>query len=145
MRLTEITPSYVTVMDKRALCQRLTWLLTRDHMMSERNARLWRLSSRTPRVRKHSTPTQLKSVIPARLHVTVNLKCLTTARQRRTVIRLYPCFDVQHDSGDPPTVTGNGRFNREQLPFCLFLFVGEIVRNLPLPRLNGDLCLMAQR
>ena len=31
----------------------------------------------------------------------------------------------------PPTVTGNGRFNREHLPFCLFSFVGEIVRNLP--------------
>ena len=88
-------------MDKRALCQRLTWLLTRDHMKSEPKARLRRLSSRTPRVHKHSTLTQLTSVILARLHMTVNLKCLTTARQRRTVIRLYPCCDVQHDSSDP--------------------------------------------
>ena len=46
-------------------------------------------------------------------------KCLTTARQRRTVIRLYPCCDVQHDSGDPPTVTGNGRFNREHFTLLL--------------------------
>jgi len=42
--------------------------------------------------------------------VTVNLKCLMTARQGRIVIRLYPCCDVQRDSGDPLTVTGNGRF-----------------------------------
>jgi len=48
----------------------------------------------------------------ARHHVTVNLKCPTTARQRRTVIRLYPCCDVQHDTDDPLTVTGIGRFNR---------------------------------
>ena len=45
LRLMDITPSYVTVMDKRALCRRLTWLLTRDYMKSKPNVLLRRLSS----------------------------------------------------------------------------------------------------
>jgi len=102
-------------------------------MKSKPNALLRRLSSNSEVSQALDADA---AVIPARHHVTVNLKCPTTARQCRTVIRLYPCCDVQHDSDDPLTVTGNGRFNRKHLPFCLFLFVGEIVRNLP--RLNGD-------
>ena len=131
LRLMDTTLSYVTEMDKRALCQRLTWLLARDHMKSKPNVFLRRLSSKIPRFLKHSTPTQLTTAIPARHHVTVNPKCPTTARLRRTVIRLYPFCDVQHDSDGPLTVMGIGRFNPKHLPFCLFLFVGEIVRNLP--------------
>ena len=82
-------------------------------------------SSKTPRFLEHSTPTQLTTVITARHHVTVNL-CLTTARQRQTVIRLYPCCVVLHDSDDPLTVTGNGRFNRKHLPFAYFYLLGRL-------------------
>ena len=40
-------------------------------------------------------------------HVTVNLICVTTARQPVAAIRLYPCWDLQHHSEDP---LGIGRF-----------------------------------
>jgi len=132
----DITPSYVTEIDKRALCQRLTWLLTRDHMKSKPNVLLKRLSLKISRFLKHMTMTQLMTMIPARHHVMVNLKCLTTACQHQAMIHLYPCCNVQHDSDDPLTITGIGRFNRKHLPFCLLLFVVEIVRNLP--HCNGD-------
>jgi len=59
-------------------------------------------------------------------HLTVNLKCPTT-RQRRTVIRLYPCCDVQHD---PLNVTGIGGLTGSISPF-LFLFVGEMWGTCP--------------
>jgi len=66
------------------------------------------------------------TVILVQHHVTGNLKCPATASQRRTVIRLCPCCDVQHDSDDSLTVTGIGRLNRKHLTFCLFYLLGRL-------------------
>ena len=105
----------------------------RDHMKSKPNVLLRRLPSKTPRLLKHSTPTQLTTVIPARHHVTLNLKCPTTSCQRRTVIRLYPRCDVQHDSDDPLTITGMDGLTGSIYP-CAFICWGDCEEFAPLER-----------
>jgi len=103
----------------RALCQRLTWHLTRDRLAhSKPNLFLRLLSTKIRKFLKH--PAQMTIVILVRHHVMVNLKCLTTARQPRTVICLYPCCVVQHDSDHLLTFMGIGRFHRKHLIFCLY-------------------------
>jgi len=62
---------------------------------------------------------QLMTVILVRHHVTVNLKCPSTDRQRRPVFRLYLCCNVQHDSNYPLTGMEIGRFNQKEMTFCL--------------------------
>jgi len=51
-------------------------------------------------------------------HVTVNLICVTTARQPVAAIGLYPCWEPQHDSEDPLGI----------VPFKFFLIMGFTIR-----------------